>query len=249
MRRQRTRPHAQARRQRRGYVVKRPAAMAAVFLRRCFHAQPVAARGTCGVQALHRPAGQSLHRFTSRPARRHGGAAGVRRGNSPCAHAGKTPRKNWRDCAPSALGVSIEIDTISGGYFPEGKIPCRMPGGGTTILLGVLCVKPGSGHGKGFNEGSAEKAQRARRRFGGLLRNLRCATASSRTLNYPESLVRRGFSALFASRTAVVGRFLGGLGFSPGVKAFGFMGLSRLLRPDAVSREAPEARCSCARNF
>jgi hypothetical protein len=33
----------------------------------------------------------------------------------------EVPPKNWRDCAPSSLGVSIEIDTISWGTLPAGK--------------------------------------------------------------------------------------------------------------------------------
>jgi len=71
--RQRTRPHSEARRQRRRYVVKRSAAVAATILRRAFHAQPMAARRTIRIQTLHRPTGQILHSFASqnpRPRRR-----------------------------------------------------------------------------------------------------------------------------------------------------------------------------------
>jgi hypothetical protein len=63
--RQRTRPHPEARRQGRRYVVKGSAAIAAMILRRALHAQPVAARRTTRIQTLHRPTGQILHSFAS----------------------------------------------------------------------------------------------------------------------------------------------------------------------------------------
>jgi hypothetical protein len=62
---QRTRPHPEAWRQGRRYVVKRSAAVAAMILRRALHAQPVAARRTTRIQTLHRPTGQILHSFAS----------------------------------------------------------------------------------------------------------------------------------------------------------------------------------------
>ena len=55
------RPHSESRRERRRHVVKRSAAIAADFLWRILHAQPVSARGTFRSQTLHRPSGQILH--------------------------------------------------------------------------------------------------------------------------------------------------------------------------------------------
>jgi hypothetical protein len=59
--RQRTRAHAKARRERWRHVVERGAAVAADFLRRILHAEPVTARRTFRSQTLHCPSGQILH--------------------------------------------------------------------------------------------------------------------------------------------------------------------------------------------
>ncbi len=146
--------------------------------------------------------------------------------------------KNWRDCAPTALGVSIEIDTISGGTLPAGENPvwsaCRRDADRSRCWLDPRCVQPGKCNGERFNTECAEGTE-ALRSLSGLGR---CATASSRPLNCPESFMRRGSSALFASRTAVAGRFLGTRGFSPGVTGVCSHGAF-----------APDARCGCARNF
>jgi hypothetical protein len=48
--------------------VQRTSALAATFLRRFFHAQPVSARGTLRIQTLHGPPWKLLH-FTSRGAK------------------------------------------------------------------------------------------------------------------------------------------------------------------------------------
>ena len=42
--------------------MQRSAAIAAKVVRRVLHAQPVPARGAFGIQTLHRPTGQILHR-------------------------------------------------------------------------------------------------------------------------------------------------------------------------------------------
>ena len=62
---QRAWPHSETRRERRRHIMERSAAIAADFLWRAQHAQPVAARGTFRGQTLHRPAGQILHPFAS----------------------------------------------------------------------------------------------------------------------------------------------------------------------------------------
>ena len=59
--RERPRTHPEARPERRRHAVQRRAAVAADFQRRRLHPQPVTARGTFRIQALHGPAGQVLH--------------------------------------------------------------------------------------------------------------------------------------------------------------------------------------------
>jgi len=87
--RQRTRPHPEARRQGRRYVVKRSAAIAAVILRRALHAQPVAARRTTRIQTLHGPTGQILHSFASQT---HGPGDGRESEAAEAPRTTKTPR-------------------------------------------------------------------------------------------------------------------------------------------------------------
>ena len=55
------RAHAEARGEGRRHVVKRAAAIAAMIDGSAFDAEPVAARGTFGIQTLHRPTRQILH--------------------------------------------------------------------------------------------------------------------------------------------------------------------------------------------
>jgi len=108
---QRTRPHPEARRQRRRYVVKRSAAVAAMILRRALHAQPVAARRTTRIQTLHRPTGQILHSFASQ---NHGPGDGRKSECRRSAPTAKTPRTGG-DCAPEALvsqGKSIQLVVV-----------------------------------------------------------------------------------------------------------------------------------------
>lgn len=76
---QRPRPHAEPRRQGRRHVMQRRAAVAANFLLRALHAQPVPARRTSRTQTLHSPTRQILHgspRFDS-------GAGGAAKPNCP----------------------------------------------------------------------------------------------------------------------------------------------------------------------
>ncbi len=107
---QRTRPHPEARRKRRRYVVKRSAAIAATILRRAFHAQPVAARRTTRIQTLHGPTGQILHSFASQT---HGPGDGRK------SDAAEAPRQQKRqELAGLCAGGSSEsrqIYTISSG--------------------------------------------------------------------------------------------------------------------------------------
>jgi len=109
--RQRTRPHPEARRQGRRYVVKGSAAIAAMILRRALHAQPVAARRTTRIQTLHRPTGQILHSFASqnpRSRRRKGERLPPKRPDLQ-------KRQSWRDCALGALvsqGESIQLVVV-----------------------------------------------------------------------------------------------------------------------------------------
>jgi hypothetical protein len=107
---QRTRPHSEARRQGRRYVVKRSAAIAATILRRACHAQPVAARRTTRIQTLHRPTGQILHSFASQT---HGSGGGRE------SDAAEAPRQQKREelaglCAGEP-SESRQIYTISSG--------------------------------------------------------------------------------------------------------------------------------------
>jgi hypothetical protein len=107
---QRTRPHPEARRQGRRYVVKGSAAVAAMILRRALHAQPVAARRTTRIQTLHRPTGQILHSFASQ---NHGPGDGRK------SDAAEAPRlqnaKNWRGLCAGGPSESRQIYTISSG--------------------------------------------------------------------------------------------------------------------------------------
>jgi hypothetical protein len=119
MARQRTRPHPEARRQGRRYVVKRSAAIAAMILRRALHAQPVAARRTTRIQTLHRPTGQILHSFASQT---HGPGDGRK------SDAAEAPRLQKRqELAGLCSGGSSEsrqIYTISSGTVAKlWKIP------------------------------------------------------------------------------------------------------------------------------
>lgn len=63
--RERAGPHAQPRTERRRNILERRPAIAASFLDQALHAKPMTARGTSGIQALHSPARQILHRPSS----------------------------------------------------------------------------------------------------------------------------------------------------------------------------------------
>jgi hypothetical protein len=108
VRRQRPRPHAESRRERWRHVVERGAAIAASFLLRVLHAEPVAAGGTFGSQTLHRPAGQILHPGASQS------SVGPNRGT------GNKRPQNQRDCAPGDLVCQENSIQLVGVAFPAG---------------------------------------------------------------------------------------------------------------------------------
>lgn len=95
------RPHSEARRERRRHVVKSRATVAAGFLCRRVHAQPVSARGAFRVQALHGPARQILHAVASQRAWAEGGAENRSRRAKICRP--RTPSRKLRGFCAGAF--------------------------------------------------------------------------------------------------------------------------------------------------
>ena len=168
-------PHPEAGRQRRGHVVKRPAATAALLERRTLHAQPVASRRTFRVQTLYRPTGQIVHLFASQKVQAGSGKGSARHRSPPeqkRPKIGKTPRKTGGIVRHHLWWCQYKSIQLLGVLFLRGKIECGSPGGGTLGILGAgsapAVFSRENGHGKRFNTEGAEKEQSARRRFGGV---------------------------------------------------------------------------------
>jgi hypothetical protein len=129
--RQRSRPHAKSRRERRRHVVKRGAAIAADFLRRVLHAKPVAARGTFRSQTLHRPTGQILHPVASQS------AEFLEVENAP---------SNRPDCAPESLVCQAKKLLLVGVSLRSGRNRrCLARDFAAAIYLGLTVAVSESG--------------------------------------------------------------------------------------------------------